>query len=72
MCQLTNRSGAEHSKLGGPGGPTFFVAHNGQMMMAYAAWSGDPGTAEARRELYLDYVDTGGVKPTLIEVLVGQ
>jgi hypothetical protein len=42
------------------------------MMMAYAAGSGDPGTAEARRELYLDYVDTGGVQPTLIEVLVGS
>ena len=58
------------SKLSGPGGATFFVANNGQTMMAFAAWTGDPGAANARRELYLAYVDTEGVQPTLIEVLV--
>lgn len=66
----TGQELSARSKLSGPGGPTLFVAHDRQTMMAYAAWSGDPGTSDARRELYLDYVDTEGVQPTLTEMLV--
>jgi beta-xylosidase len=58
------------SDLSGPGGPTFFVATDGEPMMAFAAWSGPPGSTTGRRELYVDAVDTTGTSPTLTEVLV--
>lgn len=58
------------SHLSGPGGPAFFVAVSGRVMMAYAAWSGGPGTPAGRRSLYIDSVDTTGTSPTLIEMLV--
>jgi beta-xylosidase len=53
----------------GPGGPTFFTDRAGEMLMAFAAWSGTPGSASGRRELYLYGVDTTGTFPTLIELL---
>lgn len=56
------------SHVVGPGGPTFFVAIDGQEMMAFAAWSGIPGTSTGRRRLYIDGVDTTGTVPTLIEM----
>ena len=55
------------SSVSGPGGPTFFTTPDGIEMMAYAAWSGTPGSTGAR-ELYLDEVDTSGTFPTLIQV----
>jgi len=53
----------------GPGGPTFFTDRAGEVLMAFAAWSGTPGSAVGRRELYLYGVDTTGTFPTLIELL---
>jgi beta-xylosidase len=57
------------SHLVGPGGPTFFTAADGQVMMAFAAWSGT-ASVDGRRQLYMDRVDTTGTLPTLIEMLV--
>ncbi|MGD0880647.1 MAG: glycoside hydrolase family 43 protein [Acidimicrobiales bacterium] len=55
------------SGVSGPGGPSFFTADDGQELMAYAAWSGVPGSPSGKRELYLDAVDTSGSFPTLVE-----
>ncbi len=58
------------SGLRGPGGPTFFVRPNGQVMMAFAGWSGAAETATGRRSLYIDIVETTGTVPSLIALLV--
>jgi beta-xylosidase len=58
------------SHLVGPGGPTFFTETDGQVMMAFAAWSGTADAPDGRRQLYMDRVDTTGTSPTLIELLV--
>ena len=58
------------SGLRGPGGPTFFVTPNGQAMMAFAVWSGAPGTATGRRSLYIDTVESTGTLPSLVALLV--
>jgi hypothetical protein len=55
------------SGVSGPGGPTFFTADDGQVVMAFAAWSGAPDSASGKRQLYLDAVDTSGTFPTLVE-----
>ncbi len=60
------------SHLEGPGGPTFFTTASGQVMMAFAAWSGPVGSTEGQRQLYMDRVDTSGTSPTLIEMLVPE
>ena len=65
--QVSTEPGVE-----GPGGPTFFVAKDGQLMMAYAAWTDDPGLPTGRRELYVDSVDTAATVPSLIDYLVPQ
>ena len=61
---------SSESALSGPGGPTFFAAKGGRTMMAFAVWSGAPGSMTGKRELYIDEVDTTGTSPTLTEVLV--
>jgi hypothetical protein len=58
--------------LVGPGGPTFFAAKDGQVMMAYVAWSSSDGPRNGPRQLYVDRVDTTGTSPTLIEMLVPE
>ncbi len=66
----TGQTVSSQSDLSGPGGPTFFTAKDGETMMAFAAWSGVPGSATGKRELYLDAVGTTGASPTLTEILV--
>jgi len=66
----TGQEVSSQSGLSGPGGPTFFVAPDGQTMMAYAAWTGDPDSPSARRELYMDTVDATGTVPNLVEMVV--
>jgi beta-xylosidase len=68
----TGQEVSVRSHRSGPGGPTFFVAEDGRTLMAYAAWSGTPGTPNSRRELYIDQVDTTGTSPTLTEMLVPE
>ncbi len=64
---LSPRAVSTASGVSGPGGPTFFTDDDGQELMAFAAWSGIPGSATGKRELYLDAVDTSGTFPTLVE-----
>jgi beta-xylosidase len=66
----TGQAVSSLSDLSGPGGPTFFVAPGGMTMMAFAAWTGLPGSTTGKRDLYIDDVDTTGTSPTLTNILV--